>query len=153
MAEITKHLGVALADARAGRITAGHLVTILQEAAQNGDILLNENRSAVIAVVIPLVVAGVLPTSAHVECFKRRAANEQSGRKPASPVDGAQSRLLSLSWLLALPLSALLVGLTPCDSSALSRAAQTWLCLAFHSVAMLTCFAAMWLLLGGHRPR
>jgi hypothetical protein len=39
MAGITKHLGIAIADADAGRITRRQLLEIFQDAIENGDIL------------------------------------------------------------------------------------------------------------------
>jgi hypothetical protein len=42
MAGITKHLGIAIADADAGRITRRQLLEIFQDAIENGDILERE---------------------------------------------------------------------------------------------------------------
>ena len=145
MAEITKHLGIAFSDAREGRITKEHLLDILQEAVENGDILLKENESHVTKTVIPLVQAGVLSTSVHIDAFKRRA-----GSRSPQP-ERSHGGTIILYWPVAMALSALFVGLIPCDYAALSRPAQTWLCVAFHSIATLTVFAAMLFLFGKHK--
>ncbi len=69
MAQITKMLGVAIADSDAGRISRAQLLSIFQEAIDNGDVLSNENRQYVVTVVMPLVDAGILKRSDHLDQF------------------------------------------------------------------------------------
>lgn len=72
VAGITKLLGIAIADADAGRITHRQLLEIFQEAIDNGDILEERNEEYVVAAVFPLIDAGVLQPSIHVEALERR---------------------------------------------------------------------------------
>lgn len=69
---ITKMLGIAINDHDAGRITRDHLVTILQAAIDNDDILLEDNKLYVVSAVFPLLDAGVLQPSKHTAEFERR---------------------------------------------------------------------------------
>ena len=88
MAGITKYLGIAIADAEAGRITLQHLLDILQEAIDNGDVLVDGNEQYVVATVFPLIDSGVLRPSVHTESFARRmnsVAKEWLGRRDAGP--------------------------------------------------------------------
>ena len=69
MALITKMLDIAVNDAQAGRITIPQMLSIFQEAIDNGDILEPDNKLCVIAHVIPLVDAGALQTSEHIDTY------------------------------------------------------------------------------------
>jgi hypothetical protein len=69
---ITRKLGVAINDHDAGRISRGHLTAILQAAIDNGDILEDDNQEYVVAVVYPLVNAGLLRPSEHLRAFEDR---------------------------------------------------------------------------------
>lgn len=80
MAEITKHLGIAISDADAGRITKEHLFKIFQEAINNGDLLIEENEFYVIAFVIPLVDKGLLKRSKYLTEFEERMNKKVSVR-------------------------------------------------------------------------
>lgn len=62
-------LDIAVNDAQAGRITIPQMLSIFQEAIDNGDILESDNDLCVICHVIPLVDAGVLQSSEHVEIY------------------------------------------------------------------------------------
>jgi len=85
---ITKMLGIAVNDCEAGRITKKQLLSIFQDAINNGDILEEENKLAVVAHVIPLIDAGVLQASDHVDEFSRRithaALESLKGRLPSN---------------------------------------------------------------------
>ena len=72
MAEITKLLGIAIADYDGGRLSQAHLISIFQEAIDNGDILLPDNEFYVVASVFPLIDQGVLRPSQHTEEFESR---------------------------------------------------------------------------------
>ena len=72
MAEITKLLGIAIADADAWRITRRQLFGIFQDAIDNGDILDEANQRYVVAAVFPLLDAGALRRSEHVATFEQR---------------------------------------------------------------------------------
>lgn len=72
MALITKMLGVAINDRDAGRITTEQMLSIFQEAIDNGDILEDDNDFYVTVAVIPLVDAGALRSSEHVTTFLKK---------------------------------------------------------------------------------
>ncbi len=72
VSEITKHIGIAINDADAGRITYQHLLKIFQEAIDNGDILLEENELYVVGTVLPLLDRDVLKRSPYVDDFEAR---------------------------------------------------------------------------------
>lgn len=72
MAEITKMLGIAINDCDEGRISPEQLVSILQEAIDNGDILLPDNEFCAVAVVFPFIDRGVLKPSQHTEALESR---------------------------------------------------------------------------------
>ena len=72
MALITKMLGIAVNDCDAGRITPVQLISIFQEAIDNGDILEEVNEFCVVAHVLPLIYQGVLRSSKHVTAFETR---------------------------------------------------------------------------------
>lgn len=74
MAHITKMLDIAVADCDAGRITPQQLISIFQEAIDNGDILEEQNAVAVTAMVLPGIDRGVLRASEHVGVFESRMA-------------------------------------------------------------------------------
>lgn len=65
-------LGRAITDSDAGRITKAQLLSIFQEAVDNGDILEEENSLYVVACVIPLIDEGVLRPSRHSVKFEER---------------------------------------------------------------------------------
>ena len=69
---ITKMLGVAIADHDAGRLSRGQLLSIFQDAIDNGDILAESNKIYAVTNVLPLVDAGLLRPSAHLEAFEGR---------------------------------------------------------------------------------
>lgn len=69
MALVTKMLGIAINDRDAGRITTEALLSIFQEAIDNGDILEEENELSAMVAVIPLVDRGVLKPSIHTDAF------------------------------------------------------------------------------------
>jgi hypothetical protein len=60
VAEITKMLGIAINNFDEGRLSHGQLLSILQEAIDNGDILVPDNELYAVAVVIPFIDRGVL---------------------------------------------------------------------------------------------
>ena len=72
MALITKMLEIAVNDCDAGRITPVQLISILQEAIDNGDILEEKNEFCVVVHVLPLIDRGALRSSAHVATFEAR---------------------------------------------------------------------------------
>jgi hypothetical protein len=72
MALITKMLEIAVNDCDAGRITPVQLISIFQEAIDNGDILEEENEFCVVAHVLPLIDRGALRSSEHVAIFESR---------------------------------------------------------------------------------
>jgi hypothetical protein len=74
MALITKMLEIAVSDYDAGRITAAQLMSIFQEAIDNGDILEPDNELCVVARILPLVDHGVLHSSEHLASFEARMA-------------------------------------------------------------------------------
>ena len=69
---ITKMLGIALSDYEAGRISKRQLLSIFQDAIDNGDILEEDNQLHAVAHVIPLVDAGLLRSSEHLKAFEGR---------------------------------------------------------------------------------
>lgn len=71
MSGITKNLGIAIADADAGRITKKHLLEIFQDAIDNGDILLQDNEFVGVTI-MPLIDKGVLHRSSFVDEFEKR---------------------------------------------------------------------------------
>jgi hypothetical protein len=71
MALITKMLEVAVNDYDAGRITPDDLLSIFQEAIDNGDILDEANEFCVVARVLPLIYQGALRSSEHVTAFEK----------------------------------------------------------------------------------
>lgn|GEM_PF-5399219 len=72
MALITKMLDIAVNDCDAGRITPVQLISIFQEAIDNGDILEEANEFSVVAHVLPLIDRGALRSSKHVAVFEAR---------------------------------------------------------------------------------
>lgn len=72
MALITKMLEIAVSDSDAGRITQVQLLSIFQEAIDNGDILEEANEFCVVAHVFPLLDRGALRSSKHVDTFEAR---------------------------------------------------------------------------------
>ena len=74
MALITKMLEIAVNDCDAGRITPVQLVSIFQEAIDNGDILKEENEFCVGVHILPLIDRGALRSSPHVATFEARMA-------------------------------------------------------------------------------
>jgi hypothetical protein len=90
MAEITKLLGIAINDYEAGHVTPEHLLEIFQEAIDNGDILLPDNKLYVVAAVTPLLDRGILKPSQHTKKFEERMNLEAAAllakmRKQESP--------------------------------------------------------------------
>lgn len=73
---ITKMLSRAISDCDTGNISKRQLLTIFQDAIDNGDILADGNQMYVVAVVLPLVEAGVIQSSKHLEVFKSRMNDE-----------------------------------------------------------------------------
>jgi hypothetical protein len=71
----SKHLETAVNDRDAGRITTGQMLSIFQEAIDNGDILLPDNQFVVVAAVLPLLDGGGLRRSEHVSEFEQRMDN------------------------------------------------------------------------------
>jgi hypothetical protein len=71
---ITRMLGVAVNDYDAGRISRGALLSIFQDAIDNGDILEDNNLVYVVTKVLPLVDAGLLRPSHHLDLFEARMA-------------------------------------------------------------------------------
>jgi hypothetical protein len=72
MALITKMLEIAVSDCDVGRITPVQLISIFQEAIDNGDILEGENEFCVVVHVLPLIDRGALRLSEHVTTFEAR---------------------------------------------------------------------------------
>lgn len=62
-------LDIAVNDAQAGRITIPQMLSIFQEAINNGDILEPDNKLCVIAHIIPLVDSGALKSSEYVNTY------------------------------------------------------------------------------------
>jgi hypothetical protein len=71
-------LGIAVSDCDAGRITPVQLVSIFQEAIDNGDILEEANEFCVVAHVLPLLDAGALRPSKHIATFEARVGAKAS---------------------------------------------------------------------------
>jgi hypothetical protein len=59
-------------DLDEGRLSHAQLISILQEAIDNGDILLPDNEFYAVAVVFPFIDSGVLKPSQHTEAFEAR---------------------------------------------------------------------------------
>jgi hypothetical protein len=76
MALITKMLDIAVSDCDVGRITPVQLISIFQEAIDNGDILEEENKFSVVLHILPLVDRGILRSSEHLKTFEARMAAE-----------------------------------------------------------------------------
>lgn len=74
MALITKMLDIAVSDYDAGRITRDQLMSIFQEAIDNGDVLESENDLCVVGRILPLVDQGVLRGSSYLATFEDRLA-------------------------------------------------------------------------------
>jgi len=72
MAEITKMLGIAINDYDAGRLSPEQLIAIVQEAIDNGDVLLPDNEFYAAAVVNPMIDSGVLKPVGHTEALESR---------------------------------------------------------------------------------
>jgi hypothetical protein len=72
MAFVTKMLEIAVNDCDAGRITPVQLISVFQEAIDNGDILEEENEFCVVVHVLPLINRGALRPSEHVSRFEER---------------------------------------------------------------------------------
>jgi hypothetical protein len=72
MALITKMLGIAINDCDARRITPEQLLSIFQEAIDNGDILERDNEFIVVVHVVPLIDRGALRRSQHFDAFEAR---------------------------------------------------------------------------------
>lgn len=72
MALITKMLEIAVNDCDAGRITPVQLISIFQEAIDNGDILEEENEFCAVVHILPLIDRGALRSSEHVATFEAR---------------------------------------------------------------------------------
>lgn len=70
--KITKLLQVAVNDCEAGRITKTQLLSIFQEAIDNGDILEEGNNFCVVAYIIPLIDTGVIKPSTYSSLFEQR---------------------------------------------------------------------------------
>lgn len=88
MALITKMLEIAVNDCDAGRITPAQLISIFQEAIDNGDILETGNKFCVVVHILPLIDKGVLRSSEHLAVFESRmsatataTAHELRGQK------------------------------------------------------------------------
>ena len=84
MALITKMLEVAVNDCDNGRITAAQLMSVCQEAIDNGDILEEQNELHVVLVILPAIDRGILRTSEHVTKFEARMAAKVSATVQAS---------------------------------------------------------------------
>jgi len=84
MALITKMLDIAVNDCDEGRITPVQLMSICQEAIDNGDILEEANELHVILLVLPAIDRGVLKTSGHVATFEARMAAKVASELQAS---------------------------------------------------------------------
>ena len=69
---ITKTLGIAVNDYDAGRITEQHLLSILQSAIDNGDVLLEENKFYTVSVIFPFLDRGILRPSQYTKEFEQR---------------------------------------------------------------------------------
>lgn len=67
---ITKMLEIAINDADAGRITYDQLLSIFQDAINNGDILEEDNSFYVITGNVPLIDAGILQRSSYFDQFE-----------------------------------------------------------------------------------
>ena len=70
MSGSTKLLRAVISDADAGRITHDRLFEILQEAIDNGDILLESNELYVVGTVLPFIDQGFLKRSEYVDEFE-----------------------------------------------------------------------------------
>lgn len=77
MALITKMLGIAINDYDEGKLSRKQLISIFQEAIDNGDILLPDNELYVVAAVFPLLDKGILKPFQHSGAFESRM-NKQS---------------------------------------------------------------------------
>ena len=76
MARITERLDVVVDDMDARRITREHFLAIVQDAINNGDILLPENTLMGVAVVMPLLDKGLVKPSDHSRAFEERMNTE-----------------------------------------------------------------------------
>jgi hypothetical protein len=76
MALVTKMLDIAVSDYDAGRITVDQLMSIFQEAIDNGDIAEPGNELCVVGRILPLVDHGVLRSSEHLARFESHLASE-----------------------------------------------------------------------------
>lgn len=93
MAEITKLLGIAISDESAGRITKGQLIQIFQESINNGDIREEHNQAYMASHIIPLIDAGVLQPSEHVDAYAQdmdQIAREWLAERSASTTSRVQ---------------------------------------------------------------
>ena len=82
MPEMTKHLGSAINDEQAGRITKVELLSIFQQAIDNGDAVSAENELYLVCCLWPLIDAGILRQSEHTRAFKKRM-NEKASKMAA----------------------------------------------------------------------
>lgn len=90
-------LEIAVNDCDAGRITPVQLISIFQEAIDNGDILEEANEFSVVVHVLPLIDRGALRSSKHVAVFESRMgakATEHARRLRAEEA----SRTAKKSW-------------------------------------------------------
>lgn len=69
---ITKLLGIAINDFDNGRLSRKNLLTIFQDAIDNGDILAPDNEVYVVGHVLPLLKEGLLERSDYVDLFEER---------------------------------------------------------------------------------
>jgi hypothetical protein len=89
----TQDLGTALGDADAGRITYEQLLEILQEAIDNGDILLEQNELLTTSI-LPLLDRGQLTRSGHVDEYEarmsRRLLDRLGNTEPSEAGSGSE---------------------------------------------------------------
>lgn len=97
MALITKMLEIAVNDCDAGRITPVQLISIFQEAIDNGEILEDANEFCVVAHVLPLIDRGALRSSEHVAVFEARTGAKATEHARKLRVEEA-SKAAEKSW-------------------------------------------------------
>lgn len=96
MALITKMLGIAVSDMEARRITRKQFLSIMQEAVDNGDILLPENEMTVVTVVIAMLDEGLLKHSNYSRQFEERMNIIATAR--VAELRQAESAMASRKW-------------------------------------------------------
>lgn len=97
-------LQIAVNDCNASRITPVQLISVFQEAIDNGDILEEANEFCVVAHVLPLIDSCALRSSEHVVAFEARmGAKATAFARESRQWERRRRVTTALRWVAVLP--------------------------------------------------